>query len=210
MASKHEYDSSFDALLHPAKNAAFFQGWDPNVDNRDHDLLCAEMSRLAYAAPDVVQSSLAQIGFDSVELIGGEDTNDREELLGTQGFVARSPRFGLTVVAFRGTESDKFEDLIADGKSLQKEWPQHAGCLVHAGFADCWDCVSDRVAHLLASREGTLPMTGHSLGAALATLAAIEAKPDALVTFGSPLVGIESWEICWLESTSAAMSTAVT
>ena len=190
MASKHKYNSSSDALLHPAKNAVFFEEWT-SEDTKNPGLLCAEMSRLAYASQDVVRRSLAQIEFSEVEHIGGEDAKNRLASQGTQGFLAHNPSFSLTVLAFRGTESDKFEDLLTDSKARQKELPEHAGCLVHTGFSDCFGCVSDRVSRLPAKRKGTLLITGHSLGAALATLAAIDLKPDALITFGSPLVGNE-------------------
>lgn len=191
MASRIPYDTTSDALLHPAKSAVFFQGWNPDVDNRNHDLLCAEMSRLAYAPPEVVRPALQGIGFTSVDFFGGEGAGARKDLIGTQGFMARNPSGNLTVVAFRGTESDKFEDLLSDGRTLQKEWPQSPGCLVHAGFADCWNSASHQVNALLAKREGTLLITGHSLGAALATLAAVSARPTKLITFGSPRVGNE-------------------
>lgn len=191
MASKIPYDTSLGALIHPAKNAVFFQGWTP-ADNQNHDLLCAEMSRLAYASREVVRSSLERIGFTSVEHIGGEGVEERKNLRGTQGFLTRHPSLGLTVLAFRGTESDKFEDLLSDGKTHQKEWPNSPGCLVHAGFADGWDPVSDRVTSLFENHEGMLLMTGHSLGAALATLAAIVVRPTKLITFGSPRVGNEN------------------
>ena len=196
MASKIPYDTSLDALIDPAKNAHFFEGWVVPADNQNHDLLCAEMSRLAYAPRAVVRSSLEGIGFTSMEPIGGEGVEEGKSSRGTQGFLARHPSLGLTVLAFRGTESDKFEDLLADGKTHQKEWPNSPGCLVHAGFADGWDPVSDRVTSLLANREGVLLMTGHSLGAALATLAAIVVRPTKLITFGSPRVGNE--ELCAL------------
>jgi hypothetical protein len=191
MASKIAYDTSSDALLRPAHNAVFFQGWVPEVDNRNHDLLCAEMSRLAYAPRDVIERSLQDIGFSVPGHIGGESLEERKASLGTQGFVAHNPEDGLTVLAFRGTESDKPEDLLVDGETFQRERPQSEGCRVHSGFARCWDRVSDRVNQLLANRQDTLLVTGHSLGAALATLAAIDVKPTKLITFGSPLVGNE-------------------
>ena len=192
MASKIPYDTSADALLHPAKNAVFFQGWAP-ADSQNHDLLCAEMSRLAYASPEVVRSSLVRIGFMPPDFIGGDGVDERKDLRGTQGFVTHHPSLGLTVLAFRGTEPDKFEDLLSDTKTLQREWPNSPGCLVHAGFADGWDPVKDRVTSLLANREDVLLMTGHSLGAALATLAAIVVRPTKLITFGSPRVGNENF-----------------
>ncbi len=190
MASKIPYNTSSDALLHPAKNAVFFQGWVPE-DTQNHDLLCAEMSRLAYAPQEVVTSSLTRIGFESSDFIGGDSIEERINTRGTQGFVARHPSLNLSVLAFRGTESDKFEDLISDGDILQRAWPSSTGCPVHAGFADCWDAVTERVASLLPEPKGTLLITGHSLGAALATLAAIVVKPAKLITFGSPQVGNE-------------------
>jgi len=190
MAPKIAYDSSSDALLFPAKNAVFFQGWVPDDFTReDHGLLCAEMSRLAYASPDVIERALGGIGFTSPDLIGGEDLEDRVASRGTQGFLTHSPQRGLTVLAFRGTESGKLEDLLLDGETLQRESPKSKGCFVHRGFFDGWDRVRDRVTHLLGGRRTKLLVTGHSLGAAIATLAAIETEADALITFGSPLVG---------------------
>jgi len=189
MANTIPYNTSSDALLHPAKNAVFFKGWVPEVDNRNHDLLCAEMSRLAYAPQEVIRGSLESIGFTALEHIGGEDLKERSHLRGTQGFVARHPSLKLTVLAFRGTESDKLEDLLSDIETLQREWPDSPGCLAHDGFADCWFPAKDEVCSLVAQREGALLVTGHSLGAALATLAAIVVKPTKLITFGSPRVG---------------------
>lgn len=187
MAPKIAYDSSSDSLLHPAKNTVFFQGWDADDFTRDdHGLLCAEMSRLAYASPDVIRQALSCIGFTPMGLFGGESLEERLKLAGTQGFVAHHPGLGLTVLAFRGTESSKIEDLLLDGKLLQQE---RRGCLVHEGFAKGWDGVHAQVTGKLAGHTGKLLVTGHSLGAAIATLAAIDTEPDSLIVFGSPLVG---------------------
>ena len=187
MAPKIAYDSSSDSLLHPAKNTVFFQGWEPEDFTRDdHGLLCAEMSRLAYASPDVIRQALSCIGFTPMGLIGGEDLEERLKLAGTQGFIAHHSGLGLTVLALRGTESDRIEDLFLDGNMLQQE---RQGCSVHKGFAEGWDGVRALVTEKLAGHSGKLLVTGHSLGAAIATLAALETEPDALITFGSPLVG---------------------
>jgi hypothetical protein len=189
MASTIAYETSSKALLRPAEDAVFFQGWDTKVDNLNYDLLCAEMSRLAYASEDVVRGALQDVGFTLLEYIGGDSLEQRVLSRGTQGFVAHNPKNNLTILAFRGTESNKVEDLFFDGSTLQKKWPNFKGCLVHEGFANCWGCVSNRLTQCLANRKGELLITGHSLGAAIATLAAIEIKPSLLITFGSPLVG---------------------
>ncbi|MSU63412.1 MAG: lipase family protein [Pedosphaera sp.] len=187
MAAKIPYNTSADALLNPAKDAKFFDQWEAK-DFENHDLLCAEMSRLAYAEKEVVVSSLDGIGFTTVDFIGGDDLASRVKTTGTQAFVAKNAARGLTILAFRGTESGSPEDLIADLMTHQTPWLRTGG-RVHAGFADRYGRVKDDVAKALDQKVGALLITGHSLGAALATLAAVDTQPAALVTFGSPLVG---------------------
>ncbi|HET9765615.1 MAG TPA: lipase family protein, partial [Thermoanaerobaculia bacterium] len=196
-SSQAVFDPAAHAAAHPP--AAFFANWDPAVDNdaHDHDLLCAELSRLAYADEATVRDALRCPSFTTVDFIGGDGLKARVATLGTQGFVATNPASGLTVVAFRGTESGKIDDLVTDARASQRPWPESTA-RVHAGFLDCYLRVRLRVADLVAAqtggaapaqRRGTLLLTGHSLGGALATLAAIDLQPTAVVTFGSPLVG---------------------
>jgi lipase (class 3)/patatin-like phospholipase len=196
-SSQAVFDPAAHAAAHPP--AAFFANWDPAVDNDacDHDLLCAELSRLAYADEATVRDALRCPGFTTVDFVGGDGIKARVATLGTQGFVATNPASGLTVVAFRGTESGKIDDLVTDARASQRPWPESAA-RVHTGFLDCYMRVRLRVADLVATqsggaapaaRRGTLLLTGHSLGGALATLAAIDLQPSAVVTFGSPLVG---------------------
>jgi hypothetical protein len=47
---------------------------------------------------------------------GGEGLGQRWRTLGTDGFVATADDGRFAVVAFRGTESDKPEDLLSDLK----------------------------------------------------------------------------------------------
>jgi hypothetical protein len=122
---------------------------------------------------------------------------------GTEGFVATNRRRGVTVVAFRGTEADHLEDIFSDLDTWQTE---HArGGRVHRGFHQAYIAVRERISMLLQSREPTLLLTGHSLGAALATLAAVDFAPTALITFGSPRVG-DAGFCAHLESFAAAGS----
>lgn len=106
---------------------------------------------------------------------------------GTQCTIASSPEFAI--VAFRGTQPDQWADIIADGRYLPIAWH---GVSVHRGFAAALDSVWDTLAAKLAALPATTRVwfTGHSLGAALATLAAYRLERDSAVyTFGSPLVG---------------------
>lgn len=187
MAKKIPYDTSADALLRPAKNATFFENWNAD-DTKNHDLLCAEMSRLAYAREDkVLRGSLKSIGFELTHRIGADDPATRAETGGTEGFIAASPDEHLTVLAFRGTESDKLEDLITDAMTFQVD-TSFSG-RVHAGFANRFNRVKDLLPKPIAPANHSFLITGHSLGAAIATLAAIDTQPAKLITFGSPLVG---------------------
>jgi triacylglycerol lipase len=189
MARKYPYDTSRQALYQPAAGATFFEAWDPGTDTSNHDLLCAEMSRLAYAGREQVASSLESIGFMLRLWFGGEAREERLRTKGTDGFVATSAADGLTVLAVRGTEANKPEDLLADLLARSEAWDQ--GGLVHQGFARTYATVREAIREELTQHAGRLLITGHSLGAALATLAAADhaARRPTLITFGSPRVG---------------------
>jgi len=60
---------------------------------------------------------------------------------------------------------------------------------VHEGFLEAIDSVWPEIAGRLDEVKCPLFYAGHSLGAALATLAATRRQPQALYTFGSPSVG---------------------
>jgi len=142
------YNTTKAALLRPAKNAVFFDGWEEK-DFGNYDLLCAEMSRLAYAPFNVVKDTLASRNFSLVTFIGGDDAAARVRTDGTQAFVASSKARGVTVLAFRGTQADSPEDLIADLLTLQ-DADYLPGCRVHTGFAKCYRLVAKDVANALA------------------------------------------------------------
>ena len=110
------------------------------------------------------------------------------------GFIIESPED--IVVAFRGTDSDS--DIIADLEFLQVLFflVPDAG-KTHAGFTfiyfTCHNQLIDTLHELPADK--TLYITGHSLGAALATLNALDVsantdfKQIVMCNFASPRVG---------------------
>jgi triacylglycerol lipase len=96
------------------------------------------------------------------------------------------------VLAFRGTEPDELSDLLADLNAIPRGAMTHG--LVHSGFrGECdkvWDAVSK---HQKSHTSKELYVTGHSLGAAMATIATSRLEEyttvSQLTTFGSPRTG---------------------
>jgi predicted lipase len=97
---------------------------------------------------------------------------------GSWGFVARSE--DSIVVSFRGTADQN--DVLNDFKFAQDAVPEICpGCRVHRGFHEGWTGVSSKVLGILAtaveeSSPSEIIVTGHSYGAAVAALAAIDIK----------------------------------
>lgn len=181
------YDASRESLYHPGAATDFFRYGRPQAEAA----LCAEMSRLAYVkAPEQLKGYLALAGFVLQKTIGYGQR-------GTQAFIATStPTSGqeTVLVAFRGTEGDDLDDLLADARCLLVAWPDAQGTKgqVHAGFAAALleNGVLDTLRDYLGGKQqARILFTGHSLGAALATLAASIIQPAYLYTFGSPRVG---------------------
>lgn len=93
----------------------------------------------------------------------------------------------FAVLIFRGTEQhieDTFTDLTLG------TLPSNTGKVeVHQDFEQALDAVWREIETALKPLTCPIFYTGHSLGAALATLAAARQPPTALYTFGSPRVG---------------------
>jgi len=162
------------------------------------DAVAAEFSRLAYRRfeqdPDekgVIADAIAAAGFHRPEWF--------QEASGTARFSAKGfgavRDDGQAIVAFRGTQADSFRDVMTDASVLLENWDRPGR--VHSGFAASLRSILEPVEHWLdETAPSRLMLTGHSLGAALATvLAALlsdGARPIELVTFGSPRVGDEA------------------
>ncbi len=174
-----------------------------------------QLSQLSYQPTSVILSQLASWGFDANDTVFFANTC-------SNAFAYYVPANGYGIMVFRGTVADSLEDWGTDFLSPRVPW-EGAG-LVHQGFNDRFQSVwtanpacgiPEGVASFLAGRHGGNPatnpngavyLTGHSLGAALATLALAYSQADvcgasvacgappnfnayALYTYGSPKVG---------------------
>lgn len=113
---------------------------------------------------------------------------------GTQAFIMGND--DTIVIAFRGTQPNCLRDWMTDFQCALVKREGLPG-RVHRGFSNSLDHVwADLLAKVKEFQDAEQPIliTGHSLGAALATLAAAKLKAMAipvngLYTFGSPRVG---------------------
>ena len=155
----------------------------------------AEASTLVYSDAAYAWQRLRQAGFDQVQFI---------EHYGTYCFIAANTRFAI--LAFRGSEiwrreahldaKQRLADLKTNIDIRLSDWPR--GGRVHSGFKtaleEVWSVLQPEIARL-QKHDVKIWLTGHSLGAALATLAA-DRLPNVqgLYTFGSPRVGDKGFQ----------------
>lgn len=181
------YDASRVALDTPQlRDTVFVAGTD-----YDEVALSVEFARLAYvhyedggAELDRLKEALGRVQFGDVVVFEDAAT-------GTQGYGASRSVDGLYVLAFRGTEPTQLTDIDTDLEFSLTDWTEKAG-RVHKGFASAARSIFVPVNEWLEQTRAArrrLFVTGHSLGAAIATLYASVIAPDKLVTIGSPRVG---------------------
>jgi len=147
----------------------------------ENALWLMEMSRLVYRheAPEANPHNpprsqfLADNGFQQVKFFDDQSTS-------TEAFLVR--RNDFAVLAFRGTERVP-KDIITDILL------HTGGSDIHHGFEVAFNSVWPQIEPLLNALDCPVYYTGHSLGAALATIAASKKAPMATYTFGSPRVG---------------------
>lgn len=157
-------------------------------------------ARLLAAISDAIYNHPDDLG-ESVDSIGGFIIDWRDRY-GTQ--VAHIAFEHFEVIAFRGTQVASGGSLIERLRDIRfnlRIWPRRWAWSgrVHSGYHDAFERVRHYISEMVENSDETLPLyiTGHSLGGALATLAAIETAeagehPDIrLVTFGAPKAATE-------------------
>jgi len=169
-----------ELLAPPIKRAAY--------SDRTAWLMCV-MSKLAYVKfeqdnekTQELESGLKEAEFELIKTFNSADT---------QAFLARRAGDKFLVLAFRGTEKDKFKDIVSDLDA--RFYTDDQGVKIHNGFYKAFLNLKDSIVQELNKfQDHSLYVTGHSLGGALALIATREFNSDNLAacyTFGSPRVG---------------------
>lgn len=190
-----------NADLHfPCARGNFFPAGMP----KSEAALCAEMARLTYCRQqsafafdqEKIRSVLGLIGFTNCQFF---ETQGSERGRGTHCFLAIHEDKGgssdLAVLAFRGTDRGDFTNLGTDADLFPTPWEK--GGKVHRGFAEALSKVRTSLDLALQALKCRALFTGHSSGAALATLMASLQHPACLYTFGSPRVGDADFVSTW-------------
>lgn len=177
---------------------------DPNKYDPQTAKGAAELSKLVYGPPAEVQARLRAAGYSNAEFIS-------DPMTGTQLVVAS--RNDAVMVAFRGTEADgtatqtklgavlhSLNDITTDlnGGSGMDSVERFGGSM-HTGFMKAYGGVDGRLQEAIRRAQGgdtnkPILFTGHSLGGALAQIAATDMKEKgfnvaSVYTFGQPRIG---------------------
>jgi hypothetical protein len=203
-------DNSFDALMNPGEAENFFEIADlPEIDpttsiaySRTNSLWLMEFSRLIYRqekdekprSPSFTTRDqlLGLRGWREIAFFNKKDSSKDAD---TQVGIFSDSKGRCAALVFRGTLG--LDDTITGANCLPVKWTGSG--YVHKGFKSAFDIVWEQfIKPELTKLAIPFFITGHSLGAALATLAAARClkdgamahgRPIALYTFGSPRVG---------------------
>ncbi|HET6789703.1 MAG TPA: lipase family protein [Aquabacterium sp.] len=189
--------TTWSDLLRPGDATDFFKrqtmpAFDPGTADflPGNALWLAELSRIIYRRdvqeqrmPPHPQRSrfldevgLKTIGFYACARVGAQAMLVQSDVLPT-----------YAALVFRGTEQDP-RDLITDlDVGLSTLSRRSAG--VHRGFQRALDSIWPDIEARLRTLSCPVFYAGHSLGAALAILAAVRRAPRAVYAFGAPRVG---------------------
>ena len=179
-------------LLYPGEAADFFVAsplpqFDPSdaAFNWSNAWWLAELSRLVYRQDtEEVATPIEPRRSAILERAGLQQRAFfHDAVQGTQAFIVESPAFAALV--FRGTDQN-IRDLLCD---LEVGTALGDGVRIHKGFERAFNRIWPQIESELRFIDKPLFYAGHSLGAALAMLAAVHRKPTAVYVYGAPRVG---------------------
>ncbi|RAL08914.1 lipase family protein [Aspergillus homomorphus CBS 101889] len=166
--------------------------------------LFSQYSAAAYCSSNINSASTAlSCSTDNCPLVVSaaptvlDEFNETAEFGDTAGFIAVDATNKAIIVSFRGSHdlSNWIANIdfgLTDASSIC------SGCEIHSGFWKAWETVASTItakieAALTSHADYELVFTGHSLGAALAAVAATVLRNDGytvdLYNFGQPRIG---------------------
>ncbi len=142
----------------------------------------AQCAQIAYMDGKEAKAEYKKLGFTGHKFI--ENDGAQVHIISNKADI---------VLCFRGTEPSEFSDIKADLNALPDKADNGHG-LVHNGFQTevekIWETIITSLGKMKTDGKH-LYITGHSLGGAMATIAAsrMATTCDALYTYGSPRAG---------------------
>jgi hypothetical protein len=183
---KPDPEYSIDLVLHPESDTTYchfenaanhpFQA-TPGDFPRVNVWWLTDAALLSYWDKSPAKEKFAKAGLKSEFIKEGS----------TDCYIAWHDKF--VIVVFRGTEADEWDDMLTNSKIKLTKWI--AG-KVHLGFKQAIDAIWDKLEDHLEdlAKDRTVWFCGHSLGGALATLAAHRYEnARGVCTIGCPRVG---------------------
>lgn len=158
----------------------------------EHAYWLCKAANAAYKREPEIRTETGEWGFERFAFISAKHQMPFP-LDDTQAYIVGSDR--MIVVAFRGTEPLKIVDWLTDLNAPGCPGPAKKG-MVHLGFHRALACIHQEILDKIQefrTNDQTLWFTGHSLGGALAMLAAASTYfedpkllADGIYTFGQP------------------------
>jgi len=175
---------------HEKQKDYFLENLSRLVDEKKKASIARLIDIVGYDHRDEEKRLRSELGTLQMQLLATFDSD------GTQAILVGFDKF--IVLAFRGTEATSIKDIKADTRANTIVCETRGK--IHAGFDEAFNNVRPDIEQELKKqgvREKPLFVTGHSLGGALATIAAKKLEHGgglaACYTFGSPRVGDEQW-----------------
>ena len=168
----------------------FLKNVEKLVDDNRKASLVELIDLISYDHEEEKKKLITELKTLEIKLLETFDSN------GTQALLASNDKF--IVLAFRGTEPTSMKDIRTDARAKIVHCEKEGR--IHEGFKNAFENVASDIQDRLNRDEfqrKPLLITGHSLGGALATVAAKKLTHKggiaACYTFGSPRVGDDEW-----------------